>query len=935
MLNNPNSAVAEKMDYYIKPEEPETDFLKITSPEELKICDPACGSGHMLTYAYDLLYAIYLDAGYDQVDIPELILTKNLYGIEIDERASELAAFALSMKAMKGNPEDDSNNRRRFFRNPIKPNICKLEKIRFTDQEIDEYFEFVGKDLFTADLREALKDFEEADNFGSLIRPTIKNVSEILGMLESVDVSGKLFLTDTHKKVLKILQQADYLSPKYYVVIANPPYMGGKGMNDRLSAWAKQNYPDSKSDLFAMFMEHNLDLCVKQGQSAMITMQSWMFLSSFENLRTKLLTYDTLISMAHLGARAFDSIGGEVVSTTAFVFENSNQPEYKGVYLRLVDGNSETEKERSMLVAKQNTGCGWFFRASATDFGMIPGSPIAYWVSRELRSAFLSGTPLIKLARPCQGMATTNNEMFVRSWFEVSYSRTGFGLESQESALESGKKWFPYNKGGEYRKWYGNCQYLVNYENKGQTICDYIDNTPGARVNSKGRVINRERYFKKSISWSKISSGNIALRHYSNGFVFDVAGCSIFANKSELQRYSGLLNSYVCRAILGALSPTLNFEVGHINSLPILSSVLDSTNSQINEVVAELTKLERLDWDSFESSWDFTNLPLLNPYYLQTSLEATYQKLRAEWLQTIQEMQRLEEENNRIFIDAYDLQGELTPEVPLNEITLTCNPHYRYGGDKTEEELAALLLADTMREFISYAVGCMLGRYSLDKPGLILANQGETLADYLSQVPEPTFKPDDDNVIPMIDFEGDWFEDDIAERFKQFLRVTFGEEHYGENLTFIEDAIGKDIRKFFIKDFYNDHVKRYKKRPIYWLFSSSKGTFNALIYMHRYRPDTASVVLNEYLREFRTKLMARKENYEQITISAAASQKEKTQALKLIDKINKAIDEVNEYERDVLYPLAGQNIEIDLDDGVKHNYPLFGNALKNVTGLSS
>ena len=336
--------------------------------------------------------------------------------------------------------------------------------------------------------------------------------------------------------------------------------------------------------------------------------------------------------------------------------------------------------------------------------------------------------------------------------------------------------------------------------------------------------------------------------------------------------------------------------------------------------------------------WDFTSLPLLQPDYRQPTLKATYQKLRAHWREMTLEMQRLEEENNRIFIDAYGLQDELTPEVPLSEITLTCNPHYRYGGDKSEEELEALLLADTMREFISYAVGCMFGRYSLDKPGLILANQGETIEDYLQRVPEPSFPADDDNVIPMLD--GDWFTDDIVERFRKFLRVTFGEEHYEENLAFVEKALGKngkarDIRNYFLREFYSDHVKRYKKRPIYWLFSSPKGSFNALIYMHRYRPDTVTVVLNDYLREFRTKLTSHKNHLEAVSISAAATQAERTKAIKEIEKLKKMIDELDAWEHDVLYPLATQHIEIDLDDGVKVNYPKFGEALKKVPGLST
>lgn len=346
----------------------------------------------------------------------------------------------------------------------------------------------------------------------------------------------------------------------------------------------------------------------------------------------------------------------------------------------------------------------------------------------------------------------------------------------------------------------------------------------------------------------------------------------------------------------------------------------------------ELVNLGKTDWNSYETSWDFINLPLMRPDCRQPKLHLTYQKLRAVWLEMTFEMQRLEEENNRIFIEAYSLQNELTPEVPLDEITLTCNPHYQYGNSKSDDELEELLLADTMRDLISYAVGCMFGRYALEEPGLILANQGETIEDYLKRVPEPSFPADDDNVIPMLD--GDWFTDDITERFREFLRIAFGEEHYEENLRFVEQALGKDIRKYFLKDFYNDHVRRYKKRPIYWLFSSPKGSFNALIYMHRYQPHTVGTVL-EYLRDFKDeKLQARKNHLEAVSISAGASQGDKTKALKEIEKINKILAELDDYERDVLYPLATEQVEIDLDDGVKANYPKFGDALRKITGLS-
>lgn len=379
------------------------------------------------------------------------------------------------------------------------------------------------------------------------------------------------------------------------------------------------------------------------------------------------------------------------------------------------------------------------------------------------------------------------------------------------------------------------------------------------------------------------------------------------------------------------MNPTMNYQVGDVASIPV---VLINDKDEVTKLVEKIICVHKNDWDSFETSWGFKKTPILVEVSGEKSLSQTYVSIRERWRHLLTTMVQLEKENNRIFIDAYGLHDELSPEVGIEDVTLGCNPNYRYGDNKTEAELEVLIKADTLREFISYAVGCMFGRYSLDKEGLILANQGDTLEEYLKQVPQPSFTPDDDNVIPMIDFEGDWFEDDISERFKQFIKISLGEENFSENLAFVEEAIGKDIKKYFAKDFYADHVKRYKKRPIYWLFSSPKGTFNALIYMHRYRPDTVSVVLNDYLREFCTKLQARRESYEQIEISASASQKDKTQAIKAMDKINKVLDEVNDYERDILYPRASQNIEIDLDNGVKQNYPLLGKALKKVTGLS-
>lgn len=475
----------------------------------------------------------------------------------------------------------------------------------------------------------------------------------------------------------------------------------------------------------------------------------------------------------------------------------------------------------------------------------------------------------------------------------------------------------------------------MNWESDGKEIQSFTDSNGRLR----SRPQNTELYFSTSISWSKISSALPAFRMYPTGFIFDVAGTSIFLDDPCMFLYLlGYCNSKMTTGFLKILSPTLNFEVGHIASLPIVTlekSYIDT----IEEKVRGLVGFAKVDWDSYETSWDFTRLPLLLEAYRQPTLEATYRKLRAHWREMTLEMQRLEEENNRIFIDAYGLQDELTPEVPLGEITLTCNPHYRYGGDRSEDELEALLLADTLRELVSYAVGCMFGRYSLDKPGLILANQGETIADYRKQVPAPLFSPDEDNVIPMLD--GDWFSDDIAGRFREFLRIAFGEEHYEENLQFVERGLNVrgrrsyGIRDYFLSEFYNDHVKRYKKRPIYWLFSSPRGSFNALISMHRYRPDTVSVVLNDYLREFRTKLAARKNHLEAVSISSGMSQGEKTKALKEIEKVAKMITEMEEYESKVLYPLAAKQVKIDLDDGVRVNYSQFSSALKKISGMES
>lgn len=907
MLNRPNSRLKEQMDYYIAPEDPEADFLCVSSPEEIKVCDPACGSGHMLTYAFDLLHAIYEEEGYDAAEIPGLILSQNLYGIEIDERAGALAAFALTMKA--------AARRKRFLRRGVQPNICVLEPVRIRPGELDDYMDAMGSDLFTASVCQTLTQFEEADNFGSLVRPALDEVTKVRQIIDNSDVGGTLFLRDFHARVKNILRMSDYLAPKYHVVIANPPYMGGKGMNDRLSNWARSNYPDSKSDLYAMFIERSLTLGRPSASIAMVTIQNWMFLSSFEKLRENILRKSAISLLVQIGYNSFPELNSKVVQAAAFVIKNTRS-DLHGQFVNVNDAPQAANKEREFL---ERINSGKIHSVRDTEFLKIPGSPIAYWLTDQFREAFAAGVLLQEYAIPRQGFATGNNDRFLRFWHEVPLSNFKRDARNAAEANESGQRWFPCNKGGEFRKWYGNNSIVGNWQYDGKEMKEYA-----------GSVIrNPQYYFREGMTWSTLTSSSLSMRFSPAGYIFETKGSVCFAlEENPIQFALALMNTRVVEKALLAISPTLDFHEGPIGRVP----VIEVSVPRVCEIADAAISCAKSDWDGSETSWDFSGFPLLSRDFRRATLSETYAELRSHWQAMTKGMQQLEEENNRIFIDAYGLRSELNPEVSLEEITLTCNPAYRYGGKRGEAELEALLLADTMREFVSYAVGCMFGRYSLDAPGLILANQGEQLVDYLANVELPSFEPDADNVIPVLD--GDWFADDIAARFRKFLRVTFGSETLQENLTFIEEALGKDIRSYFTRDFFSDHVKRYKKRPIYWLFSSPKGTFNALIYMHRYRPDTVSVLLNDYLREFRSKLEAYRRAQEALSISGDASPSQKTKALKEIEATGKQIEELDAWERDVLFPLATQKIEIDLDDGVKANYPKFGAALKAIKGLN-
>lgn len=898
LLNNPNSNLKSKMEYYIEPEEAETDFLKITSPEEIKVCDPACGSGHMLTYAFDLLYAIYEEQGYDATEIPELILKNNLYGIEIDERAGSLAAFALSMKARDKN--------RRFLEKNIQPNICVLENISFTDEELAPYRKELGQDLFSQPLLQTLGQFAEADNFGSLIQPAMENPLPALEELERKDFTNDLFLQPIHHNVIKALTQADYLSQKYHIVIANPPYMGGGNMNGRLLKYLDENYKDYKADLFSAFIKRIFSLNIDKGYVGLMTPFVWMFLSSYEKLRMCIMKDADITSLVKPSYTSF--FQSAIVPICAFCLRVSPSQNKEGKYFDFgYLGNAEDQPIRFKSGLSGDPKYAPYKR-TFEQFKRIPSAPIAFWLPDRVFELFKeNGTIKENSNAVIKGIFTGNNDKFLRLWYEVAnqYLLTG--------------EWKKYNKAGGYRKWYGVGSHVVDWKHSGQELRAF----PGSGLSSS------KHFGKDHLVWGKLTSGDPSFRVDAKETWFDDASPAIVEPKN-LFGTLGLMNSSVSRMLLKTFNPTLNLQAGDVAKVPYP----DEQHLVSSEILAkEIVKISELDWNSDEVSWDFQSLPLLVSDNFNPRLGESYQSLRNSWQDMTDEMKRLEEENNRIFIDAYGLQDELTPDVPLEEITLTCNPYYRYGGKNTPEELEAKLLSDTMQEFIHYAVGCMFGRYSIDKPGLILANQGDTIAEYKAQVPNSRFDADEDNVIPVLD--ENWFEDDIVERFQKFLRVTFGEEHYKENLGFIENAIGKTLRKYFTKDFYDYHVRRFKKRPIYWMFSSPKGTFNALIYMHRYRPDTASVVLNDYLRDFRSKLEAKKADCEQTQISTSASEAEKVRATKEIDKIKLMLDELNHWEKDVLHPLATQRIEIDLDDGVKVNYPKFGAALKPIKGLEA
>ncbi|WJG14299.1 MULTISPECIES: BREX-1 system adenine-specific DNA-methyltransferase PglX [Gordonia] len=897
MLNHPESRLVDQMDYYIAPVDEETDFLKITKPEELKIIDPACGSGHMLTYAFDLLYAIYEEEGYTPSQIPSLILTNNLYGTEIDPRAGALAAFALTMKA--------AAKRKLFLKNSVEPNICVLEPISFRIDELD----FLVTNDGDRDAEEAFwNQFTEANTRGALIQPDRDLTARLDRHLGDLADGGDMLKAYSIERAHRVVKQATYLAGGYSAVVTNPPYMGSNNISDGLSNWLTENYPLGKADLMTAFMERAASFTSGGGYWGMINLPSWMFLTSFERLRRFLLRTQSIESLLHLGRGIFGADFGSV----AFVSRNSPHARgHHGVYRRLFEEHVDVRSVETIRRLFLNANYG-SYRADQEAFLAVPGAPVCYWLSEAFLATFENLPPLSKVATPKQGLATANDARFLRYWHEIAANKCGIGLPGRAVAATSGFKWFPFNKGGAFRRWYGNIEHVVNWERDGHEIRTTI----GENGRVRARPQNLDYYFQPAVTWSNVSSGAPAFRAVDPGVIFGHVGQSLFGSERARLASLGILNSAVASKALEVLAPTIHYEVGSIAKVPIDIDLAES----LEPLVSRLVEIAQRDWNSRETAMGFQALGWIARRD-ERSIDRLVTSEFDEWFALTDETQRTESQLNEVVAIAYGLHNEVSSTVARGRVSLINNPWFRFENLEGEEDARRAFERTAALDLVSYAVGCMFGRYSLDEQGLILADQGATLNDYLAKVPSPTFRPDADNVIPIVD--GDWFEDDIVQLFRQFLRVAFGEHYFEENLRFVIESLGvKNLRAYFVKSFYKDHVQRYKKRPIYWLFSSPKGSFNALIYMHRYTPSTVSTVLT-YLREYVTKL------------ESALQQSERDGNAKEADRLRKILVELNEYEHDTLFPKASENVEIDLDDGVKANYPKFGVALKKIPGLEA
>lgn len=893
-------------EYYLETaEQPETVVIQLKQEqqekanyaiEDIHFIDPSMGSGHILVYAFEVFIQLYENEGYSTREAAYLILEKNLFGLDIDQRAKQLTYFALMMKGREYN--------RQLLRKQIRANVFDVPESKELQKDSDFLNEVkaFSDDEDYQKLIQLVQYFTHGKVFGSLLK--ISEDFEYDQLLEMIQRFWKsqnegLFAEDLNRRIeqlVNLITVAKLLSNKYEVVVTNPPYLSSGGMDKLLSDFAKKQYLNSKSDLFAMFMEQCEFLTIRNGYCGMITQQAWMFLSSYEKLRTKIVNETRIINMANLGARAFEEIGGEVVQTTTFIISKGFKEDYRGNYIRLVDFKSQDSKKEAYKNAINSKVSEIKFSLGQDNFKKIPGMPIAYWASESLITAFESGKPISDFVEPKVGLQTGDNDRFLRLWWEVDINNIKFDAKSLEDAKQSKKKWFPYNKGGAFRRWYGNYDYIINWENDGQEIRNFVDN------NGKLRSVTRNPnfYFKESLTWSDVTSGAFSIRYRSSGSIFDSTGHSAFTeNKSDQLYLLGLLNSPVADYIFNILNPTIHMHIGYVSLFPTI--INESIRKRVSELVEEAIILSKNDWIDNEQGWyTFGKSPLLGYFKtLEDSIRIRNEKLTTNILR----MKSIEREINTYSISEYKMNEELSMEIEDQPVSL------KSINNKRE-----------IKDFISYAVGCAFGRYSLDEEGLIYAGGEWDPSRYQK------FKPDTDNILLITDDE--YFKKgqyDIVNRFIDFVELTFGQDTLEENLQFIADTLGgkgtsrEIIRRYFVKDFYKDHLKTYSNRPIYWQLDSGKQNgFKALMYLHRYTPDQLGIVRTEYLHELQKAYDNRIELRQQ-QISNSDNQKEINVMTKEITKIQKQLKEIREYD-EKLGHLALQRIELDLDDGVIVNY---------------
>jgi type II restriction/modification system DNA methylase subunit YeeA len=897
--SHPESRLREYMPYYLENQEPLPNPLlqgegtreenscspprvgeglgeRCLTPQELTVIDPACGSGHILVYAFDLLFEIYKEQGYLERDIPALILTHNLYGLDIDERAAQLASFAVLMKARAKNS--------RILRKPVALNIIAVRPTHSQTLPL-------ATELNAEDWQPLIEAFQDADNLGSLITPPAFDSEKLKWQLDNLEASDSLF-RECVPALRGLFLQAELLRNKYWVVVANPPYMGDGSFNDVVKKFINNNYKAGKGDLYACYILKNIELCIANGSLAMLTIPNWMFLSSFEDLRKFILETTFLESLVHNGRGVFGSDFG----SCAFVIRKKVYYDGLGVFKRLFDKQGSVANNEELEQRYFNNSN---YYTKPADFAKIPGSAIAYWASNKIKEIFSNINVLGNIAETRIGMATANNERFIKFWYEVSIKEIGFTIVNRQVAKQSNKKWFPVNKGGDYRKWYGNNEFIINWENDGYLLQSIKDGSGRVRAHN----FNLDFIFKPAITWSSVSSSKFGVRFSEAGFLFITGGSSAFPGEQYMNLLTGFLCSNTAFELTRAISPTLNFEVGHIASLPFLLNKNNQLNYEIDTIVNQTILISRQDWDNFETSWDFQTHPLLRHNTKHLSEAFTIWQSKSET--AFRELQRLEEENNRYWIEAYGLQDELAPEVPDEQITIR-------RADLNRD----------IRSLISYAVGCIMGRYSLDKPGLVHA--GQPFDPGLHQ----TLRASSDAIIPITDQA--YFDNDIVTRFIEFLRVAYSPETLTENLNFIANALTlkngetaqERIRSYFLQEFISDHIQTYKKRPIYWLFTSGKKrAFGALVYLHRYNEDAIARIRTDYVLELQVKLDGEITRAQQQLDNASSSTAKKVATNRLKDLQAQQL-ELRDYQAK-LQTKADARIKLDLDDGVAYNYTRF------------